>query len=208
MTTVKGRLYKFIEHKMLTVKQFEVSCGLSNGYVSSIRKSIGEQKLSAILRKYEDLNRDWLLFGDGPMIICGNSDKDAEIPVIPTELHKEPGVNLYQYTEEYPSRTSPVVQQFSQFDRFFCITNDSMAPRLLPSDFIAIQRVEDFTMIIPGAIYMIDTKQRGALVRKVFPKDGGFVLRTYNPSDFPDFEISLDEIYNISRVVGLIRTNI
>lgn len=64
---VKSRLYEYIKAKHLTVKGFEQSCNLSNGYVSSIKEGIGTKKLEIILERYPDLDRNWLLFGEGNM---------------------------------------------------------------------------------------------------------------------------------------------
>ena len=66
---IKNRLIQFIQHKQMTVKAFEESCGMSNGYVSSMRKGLGAEKLNNVLTKYPDLNREWLLYGEGPMLL-------------------------------------------------------------------------------------------------------------------------------------------
>lgn len=66
--SIKNRTKEFIEHKGLTVSGFEEMCNLSNGYVSSMRKGYGQEKLNNVLNKFPDLNRDWLLYGEGEMI--------------------------------------------------------------------------------------------------------------------------------------------
>ena len=40
---------------------------MSNGYVASIRRGIGPEKLSKVLSAFPGLSRDWLLYGEGPM---------------------------------------------------------------------------------------------------------------------------------------------
>lgn len=49
----------------LTQKAFEERCGMGNGYVNSIRKGIGPEKMQDIIRAFPELNREWLLFGEG-----------------------------------------------------------------------------------------------------------------------------------------------
>ena len=66
--SVKNRTKKFIEHKGLTVSGFEEMCNLSNGYVASMRRGYGQEKLNNVLNTFPDLNRDWLLYGEGDMI--------------------------------------------------------------------------------------------------------------------------------------------
>lgn len=41
---------------------------MTNGYVAAMRKGFGEDKLNNVLTAFPDLNRDWLLFGEGEML--------------------------------------------------------------------------------------------------------------------------------------------
>lgn len=71
--TVKHRLITFIKFKRITQRAFEDSCGMSHGYVANIRKSIGTEYLTSIAQQYPELNRDWLLYGEGTMLKPTNS---------------------------------------------------------------------------------------------------------------------------------------
>lgn len=66
--SLKQRLVSFIYYKRLSQKKFEDSIGVSNGYVNSISKGIGADKLEKICSKYPELNRKWLLYGHGEML--------------------------------------------------------------------------------------------------------------------------------------------
>ena len=65
---VKERINVFIEYKGIPIKKFEEKCGLSNGYISSMRKGFGEEKLNNVLKEFPELNREWLLYGEGEML--------------------------------------------------------------------------------------------------------------------------------------------
>lgn len=67
-STVKSRLLEFLKYKNLSQKKFEIACGLANGYVNNIRKSITIEKLQKITRQFPELNKTWLLTGEGMMI--------------------------------------------------------------------------------------------------------------------------------------------
>lgn len=71
-SAVKQRLIHFIKCINLTQKAFEELCGMSNGYVSNIRKGIGDDKLLNIVQQFPQLNREWLLFGEGEMLKTDN----------------------------------------------------------------------------------------------------------------------------------------
>lgn len=70
-TTVKQRLVQFIRYMHLTQKEFESRCGMSNGYVANIRKGIGNDYLLSIAQQFPQLNRDWLVYGEGEMLRTG-----------------------------------------------------------------------------------------------------------------------------------------
>lgn len=67
-TTVKQRLVQFIRFMHLTQKAFEERCGMSNGYVANIRRGIGNEYLQSIAQQFPQLNRDWLVYGEGEML--------------------------------------------------------------------------------------------------------------------------------------------
>ncbi|GHV60933.1 hypothetical protein FACS1894195_0630 [Bacteroidia bacterium] len=66
--TVKERIKYFIDnHLRISVCEFEKSIESSNGYINSISRSIGVDKINNIVEKYPILNIDWLLTGRGEM---------------------------------------------------------------------------------------------------------------------------------------------
>jgi len=93
--SVKNRLLQFLEHKNISQKRFEEMCGLSNGYVNNIRKSI---KLDTYKEKIEpifpELNKKWLLLGEGEMLI----EDDEEEPYLRAERNKY-GLSLQRIQE-------------------------------------------------------------------------------------------------------------
>ena len=68
-TSVKERLVKFLKYKGLSQKKFEETVGLANGYVNNIRRSVTSEKLQQIVRCFPDLNKAWLLTGEGEMLL-------------------------------------------------------------------------------------------------------------------------------------------
>jgi transcriptional regulator with XRE-family HTH domain len=66
--TVKERLIVYLEEKKISKSAFGKSIGVSNAYVTSIRKSIDKDKIKSIAFNYPDLNLEWLLYGEGEML--------------------------------------------------------------------------------------------------------------------------------------------
>ena len=86
---VKDRLVNFIRYLGIPVSVFEKNVGLSNGYVYNFKGNIGSKKLTNILNSYPQLNKNWLLIGEGDMIKeeynktqknrIGNKDLDDKV---------------------------------------------------------------------------------------------------------------------------------
>ncbi len=86
MHDVKSRLKHFIANKGLSVKAFEQSIDVGNGYVNNISKSIGVDNINTIIEKYTNLNIDWLLTGRGSMLReVGKSGEGRTTPAYPEE---------------------------------------------------------------------------------------------------------------------------
>lgn len=75
---VLTRLKEYIDFKGISIAKFESEIGMSN---NSFRKSwlnkgsIGSDKLENILRKYPDINTEWLLTGKGEMLLRQPSEQ-------------------------------------------------------------------------------------------------------------------------------------
>lgn len=85
----------------MTVSAFEKSIGVANGYVNSISKSIGIDKVSLILEKYPNINIEWLLTGRGEMLKTKHTP-EALIP------ENEPIPSNKDYKNETIKQESPI----------------------------------------------------------------------------------------------------
>lgn len=66
--TIKERLICFIKFLKIGQGKFEAQCGLANGYVNNIRRSITPDKLQQIALQFPELNTGWLMTGEGEML--------------------------------------------------------------------------------------------------------------------------------------------
>ena len=92
-SVVKQRLIEYLKYKRISKSEFGKSIGVSNSYVTAIRKSIDDDKMKSIALVYPDLNRDWLLYGEGEMLkseppkpaIVENSTFDRLLSIIESQ---------------------------------------------------------------------------------------------------------------------------
>lgn len=75
-SSVKERLQAYLKYKGISQTFFGNALGASAGYVSSIAKTISNEKILLIRQKFSDLNTDWLLYGVGNMIL--NEDETGQ----------------------------------------------------------------------------------------------------------------------------------
>ena len=66
--SVKDRLVSFINYKRIGQRKFELSIGVSNGYINNLKSQPRDEILQKILHTYKDLNDIWLLTGKGNML--------------------------------------------------------------------------------------------------------------------------------------------
>ena len=66
--TIKERLTAYLKYKGINKSEFGRMVGVSNAYISSIRKSIQPDKTEKIAASFPDLNIAWLITGDGEML--------------------------------------------------------------------------------------------------------------------------------------------
>ena len=66
--SVKQRLMKFMSYREISASRFERMCGLSNGYFNKLRNAPGLDKIDKMLRVFPELNREWVLTGEGSML--------------------------------------------------------------------------------------------------------------------------------------------
>ena len=73
----KERMMQLIAALGLSKAEFERVCGLSNGYVNSIRNTIGSKGVAQIIAQFPQVNKTWLVFGEGEMF-NGDSESHPE----------------------------------------------------------------------------------------------------------------------------------
>lgn len=81
------RFLQYLEYKGITENKATVDCGLSKGLINQAKNGksdLGNKAVEKVLIFYQDLNKVWLLTGEGEML---NSDQ-PENPV-----KEEPGTN-------------------------------------------------------------------------------------------------------------------
>ena len=105
-SSVKERLIEFIKSQGLSQGRFEKLLGFSNGYVNNISKGIGGDKLQKIICEFPQLNIDWLLSGNGNMLV---GSKEILLPNV--EVPREVFDKLVLLIETVSSQQGTIADQ-------------------------------------------------------------------------------------------------
>lgn len=66
---IKERLDIFLSYLRLSGRAFEKECGLKTGVYASIKEGTSASTFILILNKYPELSAEWLMRGEGEMLI-------------------------------------------------------------------------------------------------------------------------------------------
>lgn len=203
-STVKDRLMLFIEHKGISVRQFERETNLSNGYVRGIDKTIMPNKLEGISLQYSELNTGWLLTGEGEMLNTSvlptpSNEEVIYVPLLPISAQ---GGTLNDFIVSVKdSDCEKIVSPIKGADWAINVSGDSMAPEYPSGSQILIKKINEKAFIDWGKVYVLDTCN-GVVIKRLFP--GSEVdrveCRSINP-DYPPFEVSLTDVFGVYRVM-------
>lgn len=122
--SIKERIEIFIEKQGIRRSAFEKACGFSNGYTRNLKENPSATKIEDILKTYPDLNRVWLLSGEGEMLRPDTKDAGdrAEMLGMPFPASTpEEGVSSVRFFSVTPS---------ASFQDFCC--NESERPEYIP----------------------------------------------------------------------------
>ena len=206
MSDVKSRIKEFIDYIGVTKKEFETACGLSTGYTTSMRKSFGPQKLNNVLKAYPQLNREWLLYGEGDML---NTTVSTDTPilhsvkVIPLSAHGGTlvGLDTESITD---TQCETIASPIAGAEMAISVTGESMEPTYPRGSRVLIKSVNHESFIEWGEVYVLDTVN-GILLKEVQPAETNEKITcvSLNPNGkHKPFDVPLKDIRKMYKVLA------
>lgn len=202
---IKDRILLFISHIGISKSTFERSCGLSNGYVNNLKGSIGANKLEGILTAFPELNRNWLLTGEGEMLNSENAP--AVTTATGRPYYDVDFIGGFDLVLNDQTITPAYKIDFAPYNKdgvIWCnITGRSMEPEIGSGDIIALKEVHDWQRYINyGEIYAIVTDNDLRTVKRV-RKSSGTDTVLLVPTN-PNYDIQEIEKSVISRIFSVL----
>ncbi|WP_257885558.1 S24 family peptidase [Prevotella melaninogenica] len=206
------RFDKYMKYKGLNDNKVTNSLGLSIGTLGKSRKEnrdLSDRNIENILKFYTDLNRTWLLTGEGDMLDTScNSIEDSQfssssdlhlIPLLPVSAQ---GGSLNDFVVSIKeSSCEKIISPIKGADYAMSVSGESMAPEYLSGSQILIKRIDEKAFIDWGRVYVLDTCN-GTVIKRLFPSETAdkVLCKSINP-EFPPFEVSLSDVYAVYRVL-------
>lgn len=218
--TIKERINIFIEQQRIKRSVFEKSCGFSNGYTRNLKENPSASKIEDILNAYPELNRVWLLSGEGEMLTSSQAsmeqDTDARKGMIPFYDAETTGGHNGRVSSS--NSTSEMIGYIHAGGWFggretAAIRHVGESMTEYPDGCIlAVREVLDRNLLVPGKNYVIETSEYRVTKRIQHGSSKDTIsLYSTNQEKYEDgrlvyepFEVSLADVRRIFSVLGYI----
>lgn len=210
--SVKERIKRYCKYKNIPISAFEKKCELSNGYVNAMRKGFSDTKLDIVLRAFPDLNRVWLLTGEGEMLLKSEpkAGQKNELAKKPNEVYLLPvsaqAGSLNDFVASvYAGQCDSILSPIAGAELALTVAGDSMTPEYPNGSIIFIKRINERAFINWGKVYVLDTCN-GTVIKRLVPAENNDRNKVRCLSINPDpiyapFEIDLNDVYGIYKVL-------
>lgn len=214
---LKDRINQYLDFKGIKRVVFERNSGLSNGYTRNIKDNIGPEKLEGILEAYPDINKIWLLTGEGKMINSVSSDSE----IASSDDFQEEKFYTYKLpiaavggsldgwgaTEPImPWQCERVVSPVKGVDLAVPVVGDSMAPDYPNGSTVYVKKINPNYFINWGQVFVLDT-ENGSILKEVQPCEDDSCIECYslNPNGkYKPFKVPKMSIRGMYRVVACV----
>lgn len=199
-------------------------------------KYLSDSLFSKIHSTFNMFNLQWMLTGRGEMLILSDTTiEDAEIigeqsniqchdtrpltaeecelcparlPYVKGELVQARDVNIRKLVENEADKLEhrSIKQIIGNPDYVQKVITEAMMPTFQPGDLLFIQFLPAQAKIISGAIYLIDTRVYGAMVRQVFVEQDYYILHSKNP-EYKELKLKKQDVYSFSLVLHSLRSD-
>ena len=204
------RFDKYMKTKGLNDNKVTNDLGLSIGTLGKSRKEnrdLSEKNIEKILNFYTDLNRTWLLNGEGSMFttkpsLAGFNELEyTRVPLLPISAQ---GGSLNDFVVSVSLQDcEKIISPINGADIAITISGDSMADEYPNGSIVLAKRINERAFIDWGKVYVLDTCN-GVVVKTLTPSEKEDCIRcvSINPDPiYAPFEVALNDIYGVYRVM-------
>lgn len=208
------RINKLVEYSQMSIPQFAKLVGFKTPQavrelIKGNTKSLSDAAIFKLSSAFPDLSMDWLLTGEGPMMI----ERNVPAPLINyTEgvpYYNEDFMLGFEEIGAPDSENPDFLIRMPGYERatLWCnASGHSMEPEINNGDIIALQRVEDFSFLPFGDVYGFITANGMRTIKRLgrSERDGFYRLIPTN-KEYDEQEIPINIITHVYRVMGTMK---
>lgn len=210
------RFNKYMKLKGLNDNQVTNECGLSQGLLGQARtgkSDLGAKSIDKILNVYQDLNKVWLLTGEGDMLSSTSNaqpqpsvknervadDEAYKVPLVPVSALAG-SLNDFSLSVKRDD-CETVISPIKDIDMAIKISGDSMEPEYPSDSQVFVKKINERAFLEWGRVYVLNTCN-GIVIKRLMPtNDPNTVLcESINPK-YPPFEVNLENVNGVYRVI-------
>lgn len=221
-STQKERIVQYLDNKGISKNKFYIETGISNGVLDK-KSGLTVETVEKFYSKYGDINLEWLLTGNGPML--KSTVEPVELLTQEKETHLIPLYDTIATAGKSTVDMAPVLMPSEYIDAgdwfrdataAMRVHGDSMYPEYHSGSIVAIKEVSK-ALIVFGEDYVFETDDYRMLKRLQRGHDKQHILiASANTEKWDDgsergrlvhepFDIHLDEIKRLFIVLGSVR---
>ena len=213
------RFDKYMEYKELNDNKVTKQLSLSVGTLGKSRKlgrDLSNKVIEQILNFYTDLNRVWLLTGEGDMLV-----ENENVLGLPSDAIQEgvyTGALVYDIdgTCGFMSRDlcfaednvigSVDLPEINKSSKIIRASGDSMEPKIHDGDFIVIREIMSWCDIFYGQIYLILTEEYRMIkyIRKFENNEENFIILRSSNKNYDDIKLHKSKIRKLFIVENIL----
>lgn len=207
ISAIKRRMIELVEYQGISKRHFYRNTGISNGILDK-KGGVSEDNIERFLSTYGEINAEWLLRGEGPMITDEkNLKKSAPNYLVTKTSQSAPYYNIPVQagndTEIFSIDTDPHghidIPGVSAI-AFFPVIGFSMEPTIRNGDIIGIDEIDSWDRMDPDKIYYIITDSDRMIKHLSSHQEDDDVLICISPN-YKEFSIRKENVKAIYRVV-------
>jgi len=200
---IRKRIKKLMHKEGLNQTQFAERIGKAQPQVSNImtgKDRITDNFLEDIYKAFPDLKDGWLT--EEVQAVVSTDETRPRLP----KTFMQGNIEGFLDKNRSQCQEKKIITQFADYEFTIILKNDRMSPKYLRGDELAFRKA---SFVEWGNDYLLDTDE-GPRFKRVFEthdEEGNKMVRcvSYNKSDYPDFLIPYESIYDFYKCVGVIR---
>lgn len=199
-----------------SVSKFAERVGENKNTVSNWfgrKDGIGSAVVNKILAAFPDVDKGWLVGGNGSMLINNGMEKVLPIKNFSTgvpyyDVDFECGFDIMGNDD---TLIPAYLIDFKPYNKATCwcnVTGHSMEPEINNGDMVALKEIKDWSFLPLGEIYAIVTKNEMRTIKRICAsgKEDTYTLVPTNKAvEYSPQELRADMILKIFKVVGSVK---